>query len=269
MIEQSERIALPPPIDSSQAPGPTQAHGPSRAPGLAVALGLSLALAVPVHAATPVDLTSMSLESLLEVNVIGASKYEQKQSEVAAAVSVITRQEIRTFGWRTLEEALASLPGLSMTYDRQYSYFGARGFGLPGDFNTRALLTIDGNRVNDPIFDSAVIERAFPLDLDLVERIEFIPGPGGAVYGQNAMFGVINVVTRDGADLNGTELAFGVRHPQRETEARVSYGRKLENGLSLLLSVSGQRARGEDRFLEFGADRHCRRRRRHGRRTRP
>ena len=108
---------------------------------------------------------------------------------MAAAVSVISRDEIKAFGWRTLDQALASLSGIHITYDRQYSYLGARGFGLPGDYNTRVLLTINGNRVNDALYDAAMIGREFPLDMDLVDRIEFIAGPGGAVYGQNAMFG--------------------------------------------------------------------------------
>ena len=150
----------------------------------------------PKVAAAVADITQMSLEQLLDITIIGASKYEQKQDEVAASVSVITRNEIKAFGWRTLDEALASLPGIHTTYDRQYTYLGTRGFGLPGDFNTRVLLTINGNRVNDAVYDQAFFGRAFPLDLDLIERIEFISGPGGAVYGQNALFGVVNVVTR-------------------------------------------------------------------------
>ena len=83
------------------------------------------------------DLTSLSLEQLLEVTIVDDAKYEQKQSDVAAAVSIITRQEIQAFRWRTLGAALASLHGVHSTYDRQYSYLGARGFGLPGDYNTR------------------------------------------------------------------------------------------------------------------------------------
>src|SRR6185295_17341458 len=159
-------------------------------------LCLALASALPARANPSEDLTALSLEQLLEVTIVGASKYEQTQVEVAAAVSVITRHEIQAFGWRTLGEALASLPGVYTTYDRQYTYLGMRGFGLPGDLNTRVLVTIDGNRVNDSTFDSGPTGREFPLDVDLIERIEFIPGPGGAVYGQNAMFGVVNVITR-------------------------------------------------------------------------
>ena len=195
----------------------------------------------------------MSLEQLLDVTIVGASKYEQKQSEVAAAVSVITRNDIKSFGWRTLAEALSSLPGVHTTYDRQYSYLGTRGFGLPGDLNTRLLVTLNGNRVNDPVYDQAPMGREFPLDMDLIERIEFIPGPGGAVYGQNAMFGVVNVITRTGASVNGAELALAVQTPQAQQEGRLTWGKVFDNGVDVLVSASRMTATGADRFYEFGA----------------
>lgn len=229
---------------------------PHRIPGCRLAplaLGIALLAVHPTHAAQPDDPMSLSLEQLMEVTVVGASKYEQKQSEVAAAVSVITRREIKAFGWRTLGEALASLPGVYTTYDRQYSYLGTRGFSVPGDYNTRLLMTINGNRQNDPTFDGGLSGRELPLDVDLIERIEFIPGPGGAVYGQNAMFGVVNIVTRRGADLDGAEVAAGYQHPQSLREGRVSWGAQLDNGVDILLSASGMHARGEDRFQEFGS----------------
>ena len=90
-------------------------------------IGLAVAQTPQTHVPAT-KLSTLSLEQLLEVSIVGASKYEQKQSEVAAAVSVITRQEIKAFGWRTLAEALASLPGVHTTYDRQYNYIGTRGF---------------------------------------------------------------------------------------------------------------------------------------------
>jgi iron complex outermembrane receptor protein len=212
---------------------------------------LPLLAAPPMAAAAVTDITQLSLEQLLDVPIIGASKYEQKQGKVAAAVSVITRNEIKAFGWRTLADALASLPGIHTTYDRQYSYLGMRGFGLPGDYSTRVLLTVDGNRWNDALYDSASFERALPLDLDLIERIEFIPGPGGAVYGQNALFGVINVVTRSGAALGGAEAAVSYQNPDAAREGRASWGKKLDNGLDVLLSASVYKARGEDRFFDY------------------
>jgi iron complex outermembrane receptor protein len=193
----------------------------------------------------------MSLEQLLEVSIVGASKYEQRQDEVAAAVSVITRQEIRNFGWRTIDDVLSSLPGLYRTYDRQYSYIGTRGLGLPGDYNSRILLTINGNRFNDPAYDAAPTGRLLPIDLDLVERIEFIPGPGGAVYGQNAMFGVINLVTRGGEGV-GADFSGAYESPQRTGEVRATWGGRLAGGTELLLSATGMRSKGEDRFFDYG-----------------
>lgn len=212
---------------------------------------MSLLIAPAVSIAAAEDITQLSLEQLLEVNVIGASKYVQKQEDVAAAVSIISRSEIKAFGWRTLDDALASLPGIHGTYDRQYHYIGTRGFGLPGDFTTRLLLTINGNRINDVVYDYAISGRAFPLDMDLIERIEFIPGPGGAVYGQNALFGVVNVVTRDGAGVDGAELAAAYQNPQSARQGRATWGKKLDNGLDVLLSASAYKARGEDHFFEY------------------
>jgi iron complex outermembrane receptor protein len=220
----------------------------------ALALGLVLAASVsaPQRAAAD-DLTSMSLEQLLDVTIIGASKYEQRQADVAAAVSVITRQEIKAYGWRTIDEALASLPGVHTTYDRQYKYLGVRGFSLPGDFSTRVLVMLDGNRVNNPGYDGGPVGQEFPVGIDLIERVEFIPGPGGAVYGQNAMFAVINVITRRGADLDGTELSASYGHPQARRERTASWGKVLDSGIDILLSASAMRSRGENHELDFGA----------------
>jgi len=209
-------------------------------------------LAAPaIAAAQVVDVTQMSLEQLLDVTIIGASKYEQRQDAVAAAVSVITRDEIKAFGWRTVSEILASLPGIYTTYDRQYTYLGTRGFGLPGDFNTRILLAVNGNRVNEVVYDSASFDRVLPVDIDLIERIEFIPGPGGAVYGQNALFGVVNVVTRSGAGVDGTELAGSYQIPQSARQGRATWGKTLDNGLDVLVSATAYKSDGEDLFFEF------------------
>ena len=217
-------------------------------------LPYALALSLPALAQTDAltELTELSIEELMAVPVVGASRYEQQQDQVGAAVTVITRDEIRTFGWRTLDEALATLPGVYTTYDRQYSYVGVRGFGLPGDYMTRMLISIDGMRLNEPIYDSAPFGRMLPLDMDLVERIEFIPGPGGAVYGQNAMFGVVNVITRKGAALDGGELALAWQAPQSARQARISWGKRLQSGLELMVSAKSLRADGDDLWIDFG-----------------
>lgn len=146
--------------------------------------------------AAPIDLTELSLEQLLAVEVSSASKYSQRTTDAPSAVQVISRDDIRLHGWRTLSEALASLPGIYINNDRVYDFLGARGFQIPGDYNTRFLLLVDGQRNNDNIYQQALTGSEGWLDMSVVERIEYIPGPGSAIYGSNAMFGVINVITR-------------------------------------------------------------------------
>jgi outer membrane receptor protein involved in Fe transport len=218
-------------------------------------MGFTLALPASRAAASAqeTDLSALSLEDLMHIGVVGASKYEQQQADVAASVSIITRQEIQAHGWRTIDEALSSLPGISTTYDRQYVYPNLRGFGLPGDYATRILVTINGNRLNDPVQDQGPFGRMLPVDMDLVERIEFIPGPGGAVYGANAMLGVVNIVTRNGADLSGVELAAAAEQPQGQREGRISWGERLPSGIDVLLSASDLQADGENLFYNYGS----------------
>ena len=116
----------------------------------------------------------------------------------------------RAHGWRTLGEALDSLPGLYVSETGLYAYLGARGELGAGDYNTRFLLLVNGHRINDPVYSQSPVGAEFPLDMSLVERIEYAPGPGSAVYGSNAFFGVINVLTRDAADFGDGELRAGI-----------------------------------------------------------
>ncbi|MDR4518385.1 MAG: TonB-dependent receptor [Nitrosomonas sp.] len=188
----------------------------------------------------------------MEIRIVTAAKYEQKQEQVAASASVITRNDIRTYGWRTVNEALASLPGIHATYDYRYEYLGTRGLGIPGDFNTRVLIMINGNRINDGTYDQGPVGRDLPLDIDMIDRIEFVPGPSSAIYGQNAMLGVVNIITRNGSDVQGVELSTSYQTKERMFQERVTFGKKFDNGTNAIASFSGLQARGADRFFEFG-----------------
>ncbi len=84
----------------------------------ALLLSLLFTQAIPGYAAK--NLEQISIEELMDIYIVCASKYEQKQQQTAAAVSVITRMDIRTYGWRSLNQALASPPGIHTTYDYQY-----------------------------------------------------------------------------------------------------------------------------------------------------
>lgn len=200
-------------------------------------------------------LADLPLEQLMQVQTVtSASRFEQSLRDAPSAVSVLTAQDIREYGWRTLADALASLPGLYVSSDRNYTYLGARGFLRPGDYDSRFLLLIDGVRANDNVYDQAAIGNDGMLDMDLVERIEYVPGPGAAVYGSNAVFGVINVVTRSGSALGGVQAAqsFGSLGERR---SRVSYGWHAQDGSDAVLSASSYRRRGGDLYFpEFDGE---------------
>ncbi|MDO9225906.1 MAG: TonB-dependent receptor [Pseudomonadota bacterium] len=208
-----------------------------------------LLLAWMVSASAAADMNDLSLEQLLDFEavpqqVVGASRITQRASEAPSAITVLSSEEIRAYGWRTLAEALASVRGFQTTNGREYDYVAVRGFSTPGDYNSRLLLLIDGIRSNGSIYDQAYVGEEFPLDLDLIERIEIVRGPASMVYGGNAFFGAINVVTKAGKAFDGVEIAASTGSYATHT-ARASYGRQLENGADLLLSASGMNSAGQ------------------------
>ncbi|TWI43781.1 iron complex outermembrane receptor protein [Pseudoduganella flava] len=200
------------------------------------------------HAAPDDDLAALPLESLMDVTMVtSASRFAQRASDAPSAVAVLTSQDVREHGWRTLADALATLPGLYVSNDRNYTYLGARGFLRPGDYNSRFLLMIDGVRVNDSVYDQASIGTEGLLDMDLVERIEYVPGPGAAVYGSNTVFGVINVITKSGSALAGPQAALAAGS-KGERRGRASYGYHAQDGTDVLFSVTGYTRRGGDLY---------------------
>jgi iron complex outermembrane receptor protein len=197
------------------------------------------------------DLTGLSIEELLSVEVYSASKFSQKTAEAPANVSIITAADIANHGFRTLADLMASVRGFYVSNDRNYQYLGARGFNRPGDYNSRILLMVDGNRLNDPVYNQASIGNEFPLDMDLVERVEVVRGPGSSNYGSNAFFAVINVITKKRRDMDGAGIS-AVAASHGGSQGRLSYGMRSESGVDLLLSVTGAKTTGQDLyFAEF------------------
>ncbi len=154
------------------------------------------------------EIKESSLEELMNIRVYSASKHLQSTSEAPSSVSVITHDDIQKYGYRTLAEILRSVRGFYISYDRNYSYLGVRGVLRLGDFNNRVLLLIDGHRINNNIYDQAMIGSEFAVDVDMIERVEVIRGPSSSLYGGNAFFAVVNVITRKSQDIHGLELSF-------------------------------------------------------------
>ncbi len=181
-------------------------------------------------------------------SVFGASKYEQKPSEAPASVSIITADEIEKYGYRTLADILRSVRGFYATNDRNYTYLGARGYDRPGDYNSRELLLIDGHRVNDDIYDSALFGTESLVDVGMIDRVEVIRGPSSSLYGTSAVLAVINIITRSGRSLKGTEIAADAAS-YGTGKGRVSYGNKFANGAELFATGSYYNSAGQTLFF--------------------
>ncbi|GAW68215.1 tonB-dependent receptor [Geoanaerobacter pelophilus] len=213
---------------------------------LLATLGAHFAFAQEEGGESPApDLGEMDLEQLTSLKVekvYGVSKFEQVVTEAPASVSVITADEIRHYGWRTLADVLRSSRGFFTSYDRNYSYIGMRGFNRPGDYNTRVLLLVDGHRINDVIYETAAIGTEFILDLALIDRIEIIRGPSSSLYGAGAFFGVINVITRSARQIEGAEVAASAGS-QHTGAGRLTYGKSFDGG-EFVASGSTYKSRG-------------------------
>ena len=201
--------------------------------------------------------TSSSLEELMNTEVTtvtGASKYQQELTDAPASVTIVTADEIRKGGFRNFAEILNSVGGFYTTYVRSFHNIGVRGFSPLGDFGTRILLMVDNYRLNDGLYEAAPMGTDFPVDIDLIDRIEIIRGPGSSLYGTDAFLAVINVITRSGTDIKGAELSTSGGSYNAWT-GRVTAGGKPAHDIELLFSGSYRNSAGQQNlsFPEYAA----------------
>src|SRR6185437_11304277 len=207
----------------------------------------SLLVGSVILSAQTTDLSQASLEELLNIKVTTASSYLQSAEIAPSLVTVVTANEIQKYGYRTLADILRSVGGFYVTYDRNYSNVGVRGFNRPGDYNTRILLLVNGHRMNDSVYELAYVGTEFLLDVDLIDRVEVIRGPSSSLYGTNAFFAVINVITKRGAQLNGAELSSAAAS-FNTYKGRASYGKQFQP-FELLLSGTYYTSAGQNLFF--------------------
>ncbi|MDO9596181.1 MAG: TonB-dependent receptor [Azoarcus sp.] len=193
------------------------------------------------------DLADLSLDDLLRVEVVGAARYAQPLADSPTSITVIAREELREQGYRNIAEALTTVPGVYASNDRNYTYLGVRGFNRSGDYNSRILLLTDGARRNDAIYDQAQVGNEGPVEIDWIKRLEFVSGPVSAVYGGNALFGIVNAVMLDGGDVNGARVTVDAGSGQSRRLGIVA-GQRLDGDGDWFFGFAAYGAEGKDHY---------------------
>lgn len=156
---------------------------------------------LPAESEDPSSSATLFAASATEEDVVvGAAKREQSLGSVASAVTVVSGDRLRRFGYRTVGEALAAVAGVYLADSRVSYSLGIRGLNIPGDFNTRILVLVDGASVNEAWGSFAGLGFESLVSIDDIARVELIRGPVSSLYGANAFFGIVNIVTRGAAE---------------------------------------------------------------------
>ncbi|MCC7259498.1 MAG: TonB-dependent receptor [Alphaproteobacteria bacterium] len=213
--------------------------------GIAIST-LAILWCVPALADDTIDaLLGLSLEGLMDQEVTSVSKKKEKLSETAAAAYVITQEDIRRSGMTSIPELLRMVPGVHVTrIDSNQWAITARGFN--SEFANKLLVLIDGRSVYTPLF-SGVFWDEQDLMLEDVERIEVVRGPGGTIWGANAVNGVINIITKHARDTQGDLATVTTGNQERATVA-ARHGGKTKDGnyrvYAKYLDRGGEQVRG-------------------------
>lgn len=225
--------------------------------GMLTAVAIGLSSAFSVHAlpqtdavtASPSDLKNMSLEELMAIEVTSVSKRPEKLVEVASAIQVVTATDIRRSGATSLPEALRLADNLDVAQKNSHDWaITARGFNT--ELANKMLVMIDGRTVYTPLFSGVFWDRQNYV-LEDIEQIEVISGPGGALWGANAVNGVINITTKSARDTQGFYMSTGVG-TQLRSSASLRYGGMLAPDVHF--RVYGEAFDRGDEALANGAD---------------
>jgi iron complex outermembrane receptor protein len=197
------------------------------------------------------DIRNLSMRDLLDISIVsGASKYVQKTNDAPASINILTADDIKHYGYRNVVELLASIRGFFNHDDGIYEGIGIRGFYTEGDYGSRILVLLDGHKINESMTGSAALDREFPQDIDLIQRVEIVHGPSSSLYGNSAFLAVVNIISKRGKDVDGTKVSIELAEDQR-LQGRVTQGGQLKNGLDYLFSATLSNASGTDQYVAY------------------
>jgi iron complex outermembrane receptor protein len=199
------------------------------------------------------NLKQLSLEQLGDLEVTSVSKAPQQLQKTPAAIFVITQEDIRRSGATSIPEALRLAPGVQVgRIDANHWSISVRGFA--GQFSKSLLVLVDGRSIYTPLFEGVYWDLPYVM-LEDVDRIEVIRGPGGTIWGANAVNGVINIITKDAASTHGSLATLGTGTVDQGTGA-FRYGASTANGFDYRVygtgGIRGQEAHPDGDGFDHG-----------------
>lgn len=195
---------------------------------VAILIPLLIFAQVPTREAPPTDLANMNIEDLMKVEVTSVSKTRQTLSQTAAAVFVITQDDIQRSGATNIPDLLRMVPGMDVAQINSHAWgIATRGFNER--FANELLVLVDGRPVYLPTF-GGVFWDTLDIPLEDIERIEVIRGPGGSVWGANAVNGIINIITKRASDTQGVMVVAGAGDVH-SSFGTLQYGGKFRKSL--------------------------------------
>ncbi len=192
------------------------------------------------QAATPPEVTLVPVREVTAV-----SRYREEIDDAPSSVTIISGAELRAFGYPTIAEALRGVRGFTLSNDRAYISASVRGLGQPEDYGNRLLVLSDGQSLNDNIDNASSIGSSARVDLNDVDRIEVVRGPGSLLYGTGALSGVVNLVTRPRDESSGVHAGFGV-YDDAVVHGRAGFHYNLSPDKGVWASASAARSDGFD-----------------------
>ena len=192
--------------------------------------------------------TDLDLQLVTADSVEAASRTAEAVEDAPASVTLIPAPELRAMRYPTLAEALRGVRGVFVSDDRGYKSVGFRGFGRPGDYGNRVLVLVDGMPTNDDWIWSSYVGYDLRTDLEDVERIEVVRGPGSILYGTGAFSGVVNLVMSGRDTPDGREVGVSVAE-DGVARARARITQHFTSDSGVWTSVAAGRSAGRDVFV--------------------
>jgi len=187
------------------------------------------------------DLTNLSLEELLNMNVVSASKQVEPLSETPVPVTVITSQMIKNIGAKTLKDVLITYVP-SMTFSQDHNEMNVAMRGVYGSSQQKILIMLNGHRLNSRAYSSA--NPDYGINLENIKQIEVLRGPASSLYGNVALTGIINIITKQGKDVDGSVISAGIGN-YGQNKLNYLYGKEFSENHDLLLWGSYYKADGQ------------------------